>query len=112
MIFEEAQRLELLVPGMPGYAAERERVLLVMSGLNPSVMRGENGPEMWDVRDWEREKMLLEMEKGKEGGQVEGEALKEEIENKYDPIQGELALKPSLGNAALVSHPIITRIVI
>jgi hypothetical protein len=47
IIFAEARRLGLLVPGMEGYAAERDRLLQQqMSGITSASGR----PEIWDVR--------------------------------------------------------------
>jgi hypothetical protein len=43
----QARRLNLLIPGMPGYAAERERLILSVKGVNAST----EPPEVWDVVD-------------------------------------------------------------
>jgi len=41
----QARRLGLLVPGMPGYAAERERLILAFRGVSSTTEK----PEVWDA---------------------------------------------------------------
>ena len=43
--FCQARRLGLLVPGMPGYAAERERLILAFRGVSSTTEK----PEIWDA---------------------------------------------------------------